>query len=197
MVAVVAMSCKQQTVPTKVRVLSAAEHYDLRFIDTVTVHDQYSMEMARAAHRKITHPALAATMTRMIDRKTAERRQLAVWRAAWYRSRQREEYDTNLPGALSMKMDMSLPTGEAGDAWDAAFLDKMIPHMAAMIAMASDGARRASHPELRSLAARMIPVLQEDVSTMRSWQREWRGTQTGAPPLYPATRSVGRPGGRA
>ncbi|MDQ6801503.1 MAG: DUF305 domain-containing protein [Acidobacteriota bacterium] len=196
MTAVVAMSCKQQTVPTKVRLLSAAERYDLRFIDTATVHQQYSIEMARAAQRKITHPALMAMMMRMIDGKTAERRQLAVWRAAWYGPRQRKVYDANLPGALSMKMDMSLPTGEAGDAWDAAFVDEMIPHMAAMIEMASDAARRASHPELRSFAARMIPVLQEDVSTMRSWQREWRGTQTDAP-WNPATRSVGRPRGRA
>lgn len=81
---------------------------------------------------------------------------------------------TGSGGAMGMPMrDMALMLeGKTGDAFDAAFLQMMIPHHQSAVDMAKL-ATNAKHGEVRELARDILGNQQHEIDAMRQWQRDW------------------------
>lgn len=56
---------------------------------------------------------------------------------------------------------------------DQAFIDMMVPHHQQGIAMAQQAVAKATHPEIRQLAQKMINEQGRDVAEMKGWRRAW------------------------
>ncbi len=77
--------------------------------------------------------------------------------------------------AMSMSMnDMStMLKGKTGDAFDAAFIEGMIPHHQGAIDMAIAAKSAAKHDEIKNMADAIISAQQSEIDMMKSWQQAW------------------------
>jgi len=80
-------------------------------------------------------------------------------------------------GASSDTMTMSSMTaslqGKTGDNFDKAFLSEMINHHQGAIDMANLAQQNAKHSEIKDLAGTIVTAQTNEITQMRSWQRQW------------------------
>lgn len=67
--------------------------------------------------------------------------------------------------------------GGPGSSIDRHFIEEMIPHHEGAIEMAEIALERSKRSEILSLAAAIIEAQTHEIESMRSWYREWFGTQ--------------------
>lgn len=81
----------------------------------------------------------------------------------------------NSSDSMNMSMnDMSMMLqGKAGDAFDQAFLEGMIPHHQGAIEMARAAQASAKHAEIQKMAADIIATQQKEIDMMKQWQADW------------------------
>lgn len=70
---------------------------------------------------------------------------------------------------------MGMGSGMSGDV-DRHYIEMMIPHHQAAIAMADLALNRAEHPELKQLAATIKQTQTAEIAQMRQWYQAWYGT---------------------
>jgi uncharacterized protein (DUF305 family) len=66
---------------------------------------------------------------------------------------------------------------------DRHFIEMMIPHHEGAIDMAKLALNRAEHPEIKKLARSIIDDQQREIEQMRTWYRQWYGTEVPATPM--------------
>jgi len=64
---------------------------------------------------------------------------------------------------------------------DRHFIEQMIPHHQAAVAMADLALQHAQHPQLKALAAAIKRTQTAEIAQMRAWYRQWYGTDVPAP----------------
>ena len=70
-------------------------------------------------------------------------------------------------------MPMGTPVAGMEIAFDLLFIDMMIPHHAAAVAMAEAALARGEHEEITNLAAEVIDAQSAEVDDLRAWRDEW------------------------
>ena len=75
-----------------------------------------------------------------------------------------------VPGHTSHAAGMTAAMGEQ------AFLEQMVPHHEAAIAMAQLALHRAQHPQVRALARDIATSQEDEIARMRTWHRQWYGS---------------------
>lgn len=89
----------------------------------------------------------------------------------------------NMAGDNDDAMDMSMKgmsmmlEGKSGDAFDAAFLEMMIPHHEGAIDMAKLAQKNAGHAEIKKMADDIITAQQREIDQMKAWQSSWGFTE--------------------
>ena len=128
--------------------------------------------MARMAEGKIQHAELKKLVARIPSDQQKEIDQMKSWREQWYAGAQIAE-NMQMPGMQQSHMDMGhMETMTAGAAYDAMFIDMMIPHHEGAITMARDALTKAEHQEVKALAQRIIDAQTREIEQMRQWQSE-------------------------
>jgi len=64
---------------------------------------------------------------------------------------------------------------------DRHFIEQMIPHHQAAVAMADLALQHAQHPQLKVLAAAIKRTQTAEIAQMRTWYRQWYGTEVPTP----------------
>jgi len=79
--------------------------------------------------------------------------------------------------------------------FDQRFIDMMVPHHEAAIAMAEIARARATRPELRALADEIIDAQSAEIDQLRAWRASWFGSPDTPPmeamPMLPGVRMGG------
>ena len=79
--------------------------------------------------------------------------------------------------------------------FDQRFIDMMVPHHEAAIAMAEIARSRATRPELRALAEEIIDAQSAEIGQLRAWRASWFGSPETPPmeamPMLPGVRMGG------
>ncbi len=83
------------------------------------------------------------------------------------------DHDMGGHGDVTMDQMVDALEGKSGDAFDAAFLEMMIPHHQGAVDMAELAAANAKHPEIKALAEAILTSQQKEIADMQQWQREW------------------------
>lgn len=142
--------------------------YDALFLDSMIVHHQGAVEMARQALEQAEHPELRALAEAILAAQEAEIAQMRLWREAWYPDLPPTEGLHIHMGPMEVADDPSIP-------YDLRFIEAMIPHHEGAIAMAQDALQKAEHPEIRDLARIIIATQQAEIEQMKQWRQEWYG----------------------
>lgn len=151
---------------------ASAVPYDLQFLDTMTKHHQGAIEMSRMAAGKIQHADLAKLAASIPDAQQKEIDQMRAWRDQWYAGRATAG-NMEMPGMAGSMMDMGhMQSMQPGKAYDAMFIDMMIPHHEGALTMSRDALAKAEHPEVKELAQRIIEAQDAEIQRMREWKSQ-------------------------
>ena len=98
------------------------------------------------------------------------------------------------PQASASDTPTGAPGGTAGD-FDRAFIDMMVPHHQAAVAMAELAQERAERPELKELADEIITGQEGEIEQLRDWRETWFGSSDTPPmeamPMVPGMEMEG------
>ena len=179
-----------QTVPAPTRVpattateaMAGTDHgstevpFDVQFIDSMTIHHQGAVTMAKEAQQKAQRPEIKQLAAAIIKAQDAEIQQMQTWRTAWYPNLK----DT---GGLSMPaMQMgSMTVSDGPEPYDIRFINAMIPHHASAIAMAQEALQKAGKSEIKHLAQAIIAAQTAEIAQMQTWKAEWTAAGSATP----------------
>ncbi len=153
----------------------ASQPYDLQFIDTMVMHHQGAIDMARMAVTKAQHAELREMAQKVITDQEREIAELRRHREQWFTGRP-QAMNMEMPGMMdSMRgMDMNRLNAATGNSFDLMFIDMMIPHHQGAITMAREALQRAEHQELKQLAQQIIREQEREIAQMNGWKNAWR-----------------------
>jgi uncharacterized protein (DUF305 family) len=167
-----------------------AAPFDQQFIDMMVPHHQGAVEMAKVAQQRAQKPEIKAMAADIVAAQDAEIAQMRGWRKAWFGSDQTPSMD-KMPMVEGMSsaghgghgagttMDMAADVEalrKAGEPFDRAFIDAMIPHHESAIDAAKAAATRAQKPEVKKLAADIVAAQEREIAQMKEWRRAWYGS---------------------
>ncbi len=154
---------------------AASQPYDLQFIDTMVIHHQGAIDMARMAITKAQHTELREMAQKVITDQEREIAELRRHREQWFSGRP-QAMNMEMPGMMdSMRgMDMNRLNAATGNAFDLMFIDMMIPHHQGATTMAREALQRAEHQELKQLAQQIIREQEREITLMNGWKNAWR-----------------------
>jgi len=156
----------------------AGAPYDLQFIDTMVVHHQGAIDMAKMAESKALQAELKGFAKKSVVDQEREIDQMRQWREQWYAKKPKAENMELLGMRDSMKgMDMAHMMTRKGADFDRMFLDMMIPHHLGAVTMAKDAMSKSEHPEIKTLAQQIIDAQQKEIEMMNKWKAEWSGAK--------------------
>lgn len=92
-------------------------------------------------------------------------------------TRKLEAQDFNLSQQPPDRSDQVVPKDRMGMPHDRHFIEKMIPHHTAAVAMADLALTQAKHPELKQLAASVKKTQTQEIQEMRRWYKQWYGME--------------------
>lgn len=143
--------------------------YDAQFIDSMIVHHEGAITMAKQALEEAERSELKTLAEAIITAQEQEITQLRSWRSEWY---------PDLATSAGMGIDMGTMevSGDASKPFDQRFIEAMIPHHESAIAMAKDAQQKAERQEIKDLAAEIITAQEGEIAQMKQWQQEWFGS---------------------
>lgn len=144
--------------------------FDQRFLDQMIMHHEAAVMSTQMMIAGSARPELRDLAQRIIAGQQAEIDQMREWRAAWYGS-------AGAPPAHAAMMAQMGGNGMGGGQMaqmmggdrDAMYLQMMIPHHQAAIAMSRQALTQAEHPELVGLAERIIATQQAEIAEMQGY----------------------------
>lgn len=142
--------------------------YDALFIDSMMVHHQGAVDMARALQGQTRRPELLTMAGAIIDTQQSE---------IEFMTELRRQLFPDLPATPGLATDMRAMAvaPEDGRPYEQRFLEAMLSHHEAAIAMAREALQLARNADLKDLAAEIIRAQKEEIVTMREWLRDWYG----------------------
>lgn len=154
---------------------AASAPYDLQFIDTMTVHHQGAVEMAKLVDSRAQHQELKDLAADIIDAQEREIAKMSEWRNGWFDGKPKA-INMDLPGMSEgmSGMDMKKLEQLKGNDFDLEFTRQMIQHHEGAITMAKDLMKKSSRPELKELGEDILTSQQKEVEEMRQWQKAWQ-----------------------
>ncbi|WP_167544348.1 DUF305 domain-containing protein [Duganella sacchari] len=149
--------------------------YDLQFLDTMGMHHQSAVEMAKLAEDRSEHAELKAMAKKMISDQQGEISQMKSWREQWYPGKS-QAMNMEMPGMMDSMKGMSMPklAASKGKEFDSMFLDMMIKHHAGAVKMAKSAEAKAQHPEIKDLSKKMVSAQLDEITQMKKWKVQWK-----------------------
>ena len=153
---------------------AASAPYDLQFIDTMSVHHQAAVDMASLVPKRAGHAEIQALAADIMLGQLKEISDMKSWRGEWFKDAA-PAVNMELPGMHdSMKdADMKNLEGLKGTDFDLEFIRQMIPHHEGAVQMAKDAEKRATKPQLKTLAAAIVKAQEAEIANMKQWQKAW------------------------
>lgn len=147
--------------------------FDQRFLDQMTVHHQGAVMSAQMMVADSARPELRDLAQRIITGQQREIDQMRAWRQEWYGSAS----TASLPGMMSggmtsgamMSRDQMRQMMGASIDFDRMFLQMMIPHHEAAIAMAEQALTQAEHPQIKTLAQGILTTQRAEIGEMQGY----------------------------
>jgi uncharacterized protein (DUF305 family) len=157
-----------QAVEHDMAAMSPDAPYDAIFIDSMIVHHEGAIEMARQALEQAEQPEIKAMAEAIIEGQQAEIDQMQGWRTAWFP-------DQATVDVGDMDMGPMEVSDDAGKPFDQRFIEAMIPHHEGALAMAKDVLQNAERSEVKELAQTIITAQEAEIAQMKQWLQDWYG----------------------
>jgi uncharacterized protein (DUF305 family) len=99
--------------------------------------------------------------------------QMTAWLKEWYKASPQDI--ANPKADKEMKAHMPMLTDKHDADFDKAFLQMMPQHHHMAVEMAEQAEKKATHSELKELAAKIAKDQQQEIKQMKSWAQSWFG----------------------
>lgn len=143
--------------------------FDQRFLDLMIAHHRGAVMSTQMMIADSARPELRDLAERIITGQQREIDQMRAWRQDWYEAANSDTSAGMIGGAAMMSRDqMGQMMGASAD-FDRMYLQMMIPHHQAAIAMAQQALAQAEHPELKTLAQAIITTQRAEVGEMQGY----------------------------
>jgi uncharacterized protein (DUF305 family) len=147
--------------------------FDQRFLDRMIVHHQGAVMSAQMMIADSARPELRDLAQRIITGQQREIDQMRQWRQDWYGTATNGAMPGMMGGgmmggAMMNREQMRQMMGANAD-FDRMFLQMMIPHHDAAIAMAQQALTQAEHPEIKTLAQSIITTQRAEIGEMQGY----------------------------
>ncbi len=142
--------------------------FDRRFLDQMIMHHQGAVMSAQMMIADSTRPELRDLAQRIITVQQREIDQMQAWRQAWYGATSAGSMPGMMGGPMMSREQMRQMMGANADL-DRMFLQMMMPHHEAGIAMAQQALTQAEHPEIKTLAQGIITTQRAEIDEMQGY----------------------------
>ncbi|MEP6849778.1 MAG: DUF305 domain-containing protein [Acidobacteriota bacterium] len=149
--------------------------YDLQFNDTMTMHHQGAIDMAKAIEGRAQHPELNTLAKNIVADQEKEIAQMKKWRDDWFKDKA-PALNMSMAGMNdSMKgMSMKNLSSLSGSDLDLEFINEMIPHHQGAVAMANEALQKSQKDEIKTLTNGIIKAQNAEIKQMQAWQTAWK-----------------------
>ena len=152
--------------------LKGAE-FEQSFLQQMIQHHRSGIEMAKLASDHTKRSELREFATKMIATQQQEIEQMTKWLNEWFKASPKEI--ANEAAEKGMKMHISMLSEKHDADFDKAFLEMMPKHHHMAVEMAEQAEKKATHPELKELAAKIAKDQQQEIKQMKTWAQAWFG----------------------
>jgi uncharacterized protein (DUF305 family) len=142
--------------------------FDQRFLDQMIAHHQMAITSAQRMIADSARPELRDLAQRIITGQQREIDQMQAWRQEWYGAANIGSMPGMMGGALMSRDQMRQMMGAQAD-FDRMFLQMMIPHHEAAIAMAQQALNQAEHPEIKTFAQGIITTQRAEIGELQGY----------------------------
>jgi uncharacterized protein (DUF305 family) len=154
----------------------ASTPFDQRLLDQMIVHHQGAVMSAQMMIADSARPELRDLAQRIIVAQQREIDQMRGWRQEWYGATSVGPMPGMMGGGMissMMSRDQMRQMMGASTDFDRMFLQMMIPHHEAAIAMAQQALEQAQHPEVKTLAQSISTTQRAEIDEMQGYLRSW------------------------
>jgi uncharacterized protein (DUF305 family) len=147
--------------------------FEQSFLQQMIQHHRSAVEMAKMVSDHTKRAELRELANKIISSQQQEIDQMTGWLKSWYNASPKEI--ANEEADKEMKPHMSMLSGKKDAAFDKAFLEMMPKHHHMAVEMAEQAEKKATHPELKELAAKIAKDQQQEIKQMKTWAQSWFG----------------------
>ena len=147
--------------------------FEQSFLQQMIQHHRSGIEMAKLASDHTKRPELREFAEKMIAAQQQEIEQMTKWLNEWFKASPKEV--ANEAADKEMKMHTSMLSEKHDADFDKAFLEMMPKHHHMAVEMAEQAEKKATHPELKELAAKIAKDQQQEIKQMKTWAQAWFG----------------------
>jgi uncharacterized protein (DUF305 family) len=147
--------------------------FEQSFLEQMIQHHQSGLDMAKLVKDHTKRPELQQFADKMIAAQQQEIDKMTGWLKEW--SKASPKPVANEAADKEMKMHMSMLSGKKDADFDKAFLQMMPEHHHMAVEMAEQAEKKATHTELKELAAKIAKDQTEEIKQMKSWAQSWFG----------------------
>jgi uncharacterized protein (DUF305 family) len=152
--------------------LKGAE-FEQSFLEQMIQHHRSAVEMAKMVSDHTKRPELRQLAEKISTSQQQEIEKMTGWLKDWFKASPKAV--ANEAADKEMKEHMPMLTGKKDADFDKAFLQMMPQHHHMAVEMAEQAEKKATHPELKELAAKIAKDQQEEIKQMKSWAQSWFG----------------------
>jgi len=146
---------------------SAAEKFEISFMEGMIDHHAMAVEMARVCSTRATHTELRTMCEEMKTTQLQEIATMQGWLQSWYGVTHQPQMK---PGEMRQIDRLRALSGRE---FEIAFLEMMIQHHRKAVQSSDQCLKRATHSELRQLCQTMHDMQQSEIAQMTTWLCQW------------------------
>ena len=147
--------------------------FEQSFLEQMIQHHKSGIDMAKLISNHTKRPELQQFAQNMISNQQQEIEKMTGWLKDWFSASPKDV--ANADADKEMKTHMPMLTDKKDADFDKAFLQMMPQHHHAAVEMAEQAEKKATHPELKELAAKMAKDQQDEIKQMKAWSNSWFG----------------------
>lgn len=152
--------------------LTGAE-FEQSFLEQMIQHHRSAIEMAKMVGDHTKRPELRQLADKISTSQQREIEKMTGWLKEWFKASPKPV--ANEAADKEMKMHMPMLSDKHDADFDKAFLQMMPQHHHMAVEMAEQAEKKATHPELKELAAKISKDQQEEINQMKGWAQSWFG----------------------
>lgn len=152
--------------------LKGAE-FERSFLEQMIQHHKSGIEMAKMVSDHTKRPELRQLADKISTNQQQGIEKMTGWLKDWFNASPKSV--ANEAADKEMKEHMPMLSGKKDADFDKAFLQMMPQHHHMAVEMSEQAEKKATHPELKELAAKIAKDQQDEIKQMKGWAQSWFG----------------------
>lgn len=153
---------------------SGSSKFEQSFLDSVPMHHEDAIQMAKLCTEKAVHPELKSLCQNIISSQTEQKSQMQGWLRSWYGGKGTAPEEMKAKMQTMQQNMMAKLNGANRNNFDHVFLMSMGQHHAEGVPEFKECVAHARHAELKVLCGKMEASQKQQITQMNAWAKAWK-----------------------